>query len=284
MSNDVGSHYSVNTGNRAYFANFDLMGAPFDAFETQVLQQDMKTSECALWMCVQVYNVTVNTGKLTQDVVYELDEVKTHGFDSRGNVTFQSLPDIKGLRGDSQFTVGSMSILALSSFFGGQPSGTPYGNVMTGNISLNGQVIKEPSSYLMTGIWHGTQDIDSWIANVARSLSNAMRTHQPLADSRYDGTAQAIGVHVRWACLVLPLVLFASTALILVSAILRTASSRVKAWKGSPLAFLLFDVDHRIRSAACDRDFDPSDLLDAVGEGHVRFVQDGGTLWKFQSC
>ena len=282
-SNSEGTYYKVQN-DYAYFANFDIMGAPFNAFPSQVIQQDMQAFERALWMCVQVYNVTVDTGKLIQDVVYQLDELNTHGFDPTGNVTFKPLPDIKGVRGIPQFTVGSMSILALSSFFGGQPFGTPYGNVMTGNISLSGQVIKAPSSYLMTGIWHGTQDIDAWITNMARSLSNSIRTYKPLVDSRYNGTAQAIGVHVRWAWLVLPLILVALTALVLVSAILRTASSPVKAWKGSPLAFLLFDVDHRVRSAACDRGSDRSDLLDAVGEEHVRFVQDGGTLWKFQSC
>lgn len=275
-----GAHYNASDRNRAYFTNFDLMGAPFGSIDAPALNEDMKAAECAMWMCVQTYKTSVQSGNQTEEVVSQIDDVDLHGLLYTGlpgekeHVKFAPVPASADREGKTSFIVDAAALYALKFYF--------Y-KVMVGNITLNIEAAT-PSSDLMYGIWNGTTDLDGWMSNVAKSLTNVLRATDPVTYEQYNGTAQGLGVQIRWLWLLLPLVLVALSLLVLAVTMIRTAFSPVEAWRGSPLTFLLFSVDGQIREAARGRGVEYDGFQKAVGQSKVRLVEGTGTFWKFKPC
>lgn len=281
-----GAHYNISNGDRAYVTVFDLMGAPYLSNTYQAHNKDMKAAECALWMCVQTYNTTVEDGQQIEAVVSQIDNIDIHdllytgfpGAEDPATLTetakFHPVPTSEDPEGKTKFTVDADAFYAQRWYFGAR---------IGGNITLN-QEVAMPSSDLMYGIWNGTVDLDTWITNVAKSVSNVLRTTDSVSYDQYNGTAQGLGVHVRWLWLLLPLLLVVLSLIILIVTIIRTSLSPVQAWKGSPLTFLLFGVDEQIRATAYGQGNDHNGFRNAAGETQVRLVEDGGTFWKFKPC
>lgn len=276
-----GAHYKVSEGDRAYFANFDLMGAPYPSNTYNASNKDMKAAECALWMCVQTYNTSVNAGKQNQNVVSQIDDLNVRGLLYMGwfsgtdeTAVFPPLPATEDPQHSTSFTVDARALLALKWYFN---------STIGGNITFN-QETATPSSDLVYGIWNGTADLNGWITNVATSVTGVLRTTETISRSQYNGTAQGMGVHIRWLWLLLPLVLVVLSLLVLVATIARTALSTVEAWKGSPLTFLIFGLDERVREGAYGHGIDHDGFQEAVGAKKVRLAEEGGTLWKFKPC
>ena len=193
---------------------------------------------------------------------------------SKWNVTFPSLPASEDPRHITTFSVDSGALMALSWWFGQTLPGTVLLNMMTQTYS----------SDLVNGIWNGTTDLNSWIDNVATSVTGVLRTTNTVSYSQYNGTAQGMGVHVRWLWLLLPLALVAMSLLVLVVTIAQTALSPVEAWKGSPLTFLLFGIDEQLKEAAYGQGTEHNGFQKAVGGHKVRLMEGGDTFGKFKLC
>lgn len=278
-----GAYYNVSNGDRAYVTVFDLMGAPYRPNDNTYHphNKDMKAAECAMWMCVQTYNTTVEAGVQKETVVSQIDDIDVKdllftGFPTslEETATFRPVPESEDPEGKTKFTVDADALYAQRWYFGSK---------MGGNITFD-QEIAAPSNDLVYGIWNGTVDLDDWITNVAKSVSGVLRTTDPVSYPQYDGTAQGLGVRVRWLWLLLPLLLVLLSLVILIVTMVRTALSPVQAWKGSPLTFLLFGVDEQIRGAAYGQGAEHNGFRNAVGGTQVRLIEDGGTFWKFKAC
>ena len=122
--------------------------------------------------------------------------------------------------------------------------------LFNGRVFLN-ELSNSPSSDAIQAICTAAStDLDLWMNNIALSMTNALRAFDPAPDDMYNGTGYQLGIQVRWLWTTLPAVLVISPLIILLVTVVKTASSPVPAWKGSPLALLFVDVDQDIRRGA----------------------------------
>ena len=220
-------------------ADFEVLGAPYQSLGAGLLHTVPKwpSQRCQLWMCVNIYETTVAAGEQTQNITASYSEVPNTsggGFSGADNWTF-TLP---APYNDQQYNVSALAWAALGQQLGDMVTGTAY-------LNLEGY---STTSDAIEAIWNGTTgDLNGWTQKLTRSLSNAIRQAAPANDTVFNGTAYRLSVVVRWAWLALPASLVLASILILIIVMVRTSSSDVGSWKGSPLTMLLFDIDEDLR-------------------------------------
>ena len=271
-----GAVYNSSDSSMLYISNFDLVGAPGNSYEATWQPSDTVAAECAMWFCVQAYNISVTATKQIQSSQNFSKLVKPHDIDTfLSNYTFLDLPAEMNQRQDSQFNI---TIISASSFM------NFLNSMFSGNVSLNLESYT-PSSDVIEAIWNATTgDLDAWMKNVALSMTNALRELSPAPDDMYNGTGYQLGIQVRWEWSILPAVLVLSSLLILIVTIVKTARSPVQAWKGSPLALLFTDVDQDIRKRAEGRMDAYQGLDDSVGKVKVMMKNDERGNWSFKAA
>lgn len=91
-----GSGAIYNVTSTMYLANFELIGAAFSnsgaAFDPSV-DAEVNAYECAIWACVQAYQVTMTASKQSQVITQSYSHVvNVGGGDAPGAVNFIALP------------------------------------------------------------------------------------------------------------------------------------------------------------------------------------------------
>ena len=285
-----GAAYNSSDPSMLYIANFDLIGLPDNlsyplAFPGDWSPPSVVAAECAMWFCVQAYDINVTTTQQTQfsqnitkGVLQNSPkavESNVSDPDEWSNFTFPNLPAEMNPCPDSQFNVTLVSALLLKEFFT---------SLFSGNVSGIPD-FPEISSDITQAIWNATTaDLDGWMKNVALSMTNALRVFNPALDDVYNGTGYQLGVQVRWRWIILPAVLVLSSLLILIVTIVKTAKSPMQAWKGSPLALLFTDVDQDILKRAEGRMDVYKGLEDSVGKIKVMMKNDDNGNWTFKAA
>ena len=250
-------------------------------YESTDWQSSIVAAECAMWFCVQAYDISVTTTQQTQfsqnfSKVANINRGPVYAGSPLPNFTFLDLPAEMNQRQDSQFNISLYSASSFMSFFN---------STFSGNVSFDWGGTTTPSSDVIQAIWNATTgDLDVWIKNVALSMTNALREFNSAPDDLYNGTGYQLGIQVRWRWIILPAVLVLSSLLILIVTIVKTARSPVQAWKGSPLALLFTDVDQDIRKRAEGRMEVYQGLDDSVGKIKVMMKNDENGNWAFKAA
>lgn len=273
IPSDTGAHFNRGKDDRLYVANLDLFGAPYLSYSVE--DPVISATECALWMCVNVYNTTVSSTYQQQDVAATFDKLNaTEGSTTYDAYKFPPIPAIFDPGHTTTFNVSTLAVEALQSYMT---------RAMNGSVVLNLES-QTYSSDLVQGIWNGTTNPQAWIENVAGSMSNIVRSTNTTSRPQYNRTTYQLGVNVRWVWLALPASLVLLSTIVLVLVMQRTANSPVEAWKGSPLTLLLFDVDKDTRDAAIGRAREYRGIERAVGWRKVRLGEETERTWKFKAC
>ena len=261
-----GAIYNSSDPSRLYVANLDIFGVP----ETNA---NTVASECALWFCVQTFNTTVTGSNQQQNVLESFSTIVSR--EEGGATTFAELPPSM-LPPSMQSRVPT--IYEVETYAAGALS-TYLSKALNGTAKLDTESI-EYSSDIMQAICDASADLNGWIDNVAASMSQVVRTTAPQSDSAYDGTASILiyEYRVRWGWIAMPVILVASSLVLLVVAIARTNRHAVCAWKGSPLALLYMKLDPTIRSHAADRFDAYHGLQDSIGKIGVYLERD--QVWQ----
>ncbi len=277
----LGAVYNSRNTSILYLANFDLVGAPADSYASRWLNSSTVAAECAMWFCVQAYDISITGSQQTQfmqnfsQVVNSSQSIVDVDQSDYANFTFLDLPARMNPSPNSQYRVDFLAYAAIGSFL---PS------LFDGNVTLNAEGYY-PSSDFTLAIWNATStDLDAWMKNVALSVTNALRAFNPISDDFYNGTGYQLGVQVRWRWIILPAALVVSSFLILIVTIVKTVRSPVQAWKGSPLALLFIDVDQDIRKGAQGRMDTFDGLKDSVGKTRVMIKSDHDGNWAFKTA
>ena len=276
-----GAFYNTSDSSMLYIANFDLIG------HATSWSSNIVAAECAMWFCVQAYDIKVTTTQQTQlsqnfsKVVGPSPETDYGVF---SNYTFLNLPAGMNQRYHSQFIVTSISASSYENFLKPLFNGTVHLESNNSDGTALTEVEPFPSSDIIEAIWNAKPNLDVWIKNVALSLTNALRVFDPALDDLYNGTGHQLGFQVRWEWIILPAVLVLSSLLILIVTIAKTARSPVQAWKGSPLALLFTDVDQDIRKRAEGRMDVYQGLEDSVGKIEVMMKNDEHGNWAFKAA
>ena len=277
----TGSFYDSEHPSRLYLTNFDVFGAPFQAKSESMWPNASTVSfECALWMCVQVLNTTTSSAHQSQFSVEEFVNFSTTGNESSedydgGNskYTFMPLPLSTRSRTQASYNLDRINVEYIRNLLS---------SAITGTIQLGRSSSYNPSSDTVLGIWNASSDLDSWIKNLALSMTNVIRTNTPHSDDMYNGTAYHLGYQVRWEWIVLPATLVLISTLVLIMAIVQTSRSSVSAWKGSPLTLLFMNVQVDDRKMAVGQMDTFQGLQDHVGDRQVLMKTDraGGRILK----
>ena len=269
----LGATYKANDSSIIYISNFDVFGAPYNAYAPTISSPNewpnasTVSSECALWMCIQVMNVTTIKSQQLQNSPVQLSKVvnsSLYPYDDSVNLTFFSPPQ-PGT--GSNYTVGAMAIEFVQTYLESITNGTIYLNELS----------QMPSSDATQAIWNASADLDTWIKNLALSMTNVVRTNIPAPpDASYDGTGFDLGIQIHWGWISLPALLVLASGLVLFCAIEQTRRSAISAWKGSPLAALFMDVDPNIKRRDVTKIDDFEELRDAVSRERV-VLESGST-------
>ncbi|KAJ5620237.1 hypothetical protein N7510_004221 [Penicillium lagena] len=229
--------------------------------------------ECALWFCVQAYNISMTNGNLKQATVGSWSKSKRG---SNYNYHFATPPPEFNIPHNASFQISTQVVQILGdsvkSAIGGYVSNSE-GNIYMTNMTVS-------------GIYARMNDLDRWIDNYARIMTQSLRSiadSSPVTDTYYLGTAfrDQIYIHVRWAWLAFPAAMIIGTCLLLLVTIWKTDRSPVGPWRNSSLAPFFTETDEKLQLAAqgAMRSYGEN-LIMAVGRENVRLTDVDGK-WKF---
>jgi hypothetical protein len=275
-----GFHYPSNDTDTLYLSNWEAVGAPANSVGgTQWQNQTTVASECALWMCVQSYDVPATFSVQLMQVVNEsfskIDAATRQAHALVNNISFLALPEDMNPPPNQTFSISGLALLSLTEYFA---------TMFEGNITLN-QAEQNPSSDPVQAIWAASADLDTWLQTVAGSVTNVIRTSSPANKNQmYNGTGYRIAYDVQWIWISLPALLVASSVLILVTIMIKTARSPVQAWKGSPLAVLFMDVDRGIRYGALGQLDRHGGVEKRIGKTRVTLGREKDGSWIFKQA
>jgi hypothetical protein len=280
----LGSIFDREQSNRAYIMNLELFGLPF-GFSIRNPQYaplprglNLTNTECALWMCVQAYNTTISSNIQHDEIVDVFDTANSTEWrlNLKQMAEFQlpTVPSSLDPANQTNFTVAYQAGRTLDHFF--------FEN-MKGNVSI-GPVAYKTSSDLIYGAWNGSTNASAWIANLATSMTNVMRSADSVSRDQYNGSQYELTVTVRWEWLVFPAALVAASLVYLLVIMSQTAASPVHSWKGSPLTMLLFELDRDISQEAHGQVEKQGGLLKTIGGTKVRMVREDGGIRKLHAC
>ncbi|KAI0882231.1 uncharacterized protein GGS22DRAFT_191401 [Annulohypoxylon maeteangense] len=276
-----GSTNTFASDSQPYISIFDMISVPQKFSETIV-----QAHECALWFCLQSFNVTVANGVQTSIMI---SNWSTTHFSMESNiqsdeVIFTDTPPNLYVHNQSRYSIPADSIQALRSFIN---------PLITGNASGPADAIQYSSDWI-EAIWNATPHLDFWIARLALSITNEIRrtgtlntptisenTNKTLA---YTGTASTTTSHVRvnWYWVIYPLTLMILAFCYLAQTVWRTARDQVCAWKGDSLPMLFCHVEPGVYAQVQDGMDVPEGLVGRVGKIEVELVRRDDGLWVFR--
>ncbi|KAF9876936.1 hypothetical protein CkaCkLH20_05782 [Colletotrichum karsti] len=150
--------------------------------------------ECALWFCMQTYNITVEESDLKQTVDHNWSTTR---FENENNAheseyVFVDVP--ANMEADqSRYSITKDALSALQSFFDGVIEGTYEGRDTIINFS----------SEWVEAMYNARGNLDEWIDRLSTSLTNEVRLHGEDREknrTRYAGAGYTIEqvIYVDW--------------------------------------------------------------------------------------
>ncbi|KAJ9604775.1 hypothetical protein H2200_010890 [Cladophialophora chaetospira] len=276
----TGFVYNSKLNDTLYIANFDMVGASEGSLTQGFTPKSAQASECAVWLCIQAYEVVTVAGHQVQKAAHTFSKINATALnDIFDNYTFPALPASMNPAPGVDYIV---SVSAQQSYH------QSLYTMFNGTASLGIEASKADSDTALA-IWTASADPDPWIQQVALSMSNGLRTwgtqlyQTPVPErTQYNGTGYQLGISVRWPWIILPAIMVLFSIVLLIIVMIQTARSPLAAWKGSPLAFLLFDVEEELRRGVVGRTNDYHGLRDGVGDVNVVLEGHPGGLWSFR--
>jgi hypothetical protein len=192
---------------------------------------NLTAAECGLWQCNQTCQVKASSGIVTDIILSTVID-----------------DDIGWLK---------ESPLASSLTY-----------ILTGEINVDGNfemgynmtapwewVIPRVPSFGVDALhaaWVYAEDVDSWWANLVKSLTNNIRMNGLLAfpeEGKYDGIAwiQVTHIRVRWVWLALPAALVLLSTIFLAATIASTHRANARPWKNRSLPILYARLDAELQ-------------------------------------
>ena len=205
-----GAIYQQNDSN-LHISNFEVVGGLANSSGASSVpwpNSSTVASECALWMCVQAFEMSMVNDNQTQAVMQEFFQIqnKTAAMDSDTpyygmpyyeTFTCQDIPRRMNPRPEGNYTVGLLAVYAFQNYLG---------PMFNGSVSLRPESVLA-SSDVVEAIMNSAGDLDKWIKTVATSLTNVIRadktngnqnvTLDAVQDAFYNG--QSISIRIRGA-------------------------------------------------------------------------------------
>lgn len=259
-----------------YIARFNVTDLPSN---TGGSPDGVRATECALWWCLQAYRITVNSTQQLQTTIRTWSQRKPTGEDGNpSGIEFKNVPQEFNVVPGTTYGISKMALRGLQAGFDGLFRGSVRGSPRVG-YSYNGAMIQSIKS--------GSQDMDKFINNIAKSMTNGLRTQAPADNattSYYAGTAYSMQTykHVRWAWIALPAATVVGSCFFLLAIMWQSKRHGVHGWKDSALALLFSSVTTNLvkkRKGGLDQ---PDELMKKVGSEKV-ILREDGEQWLFEA-
>ncbi|KAF3810383.1 hypothetical protein GCG54_00000429 [Colletotrichum gloeosporioides] len=254
---------------RLIFGEFAVIGTFLNESDwaNHPIPKDPQAYHCGLWYCVEAHQARVDAGILREEVVGAWSEARFDFDSDRG--TFQNLPDSLSADPDEEFTViEPFTIWDLN----GNATIARYkaGSSFYDERTTRGQALHEAFG-----------NMDSFIAKVARSLSNDIRatsTPNSMRGAWYQGTSyiNQISIVVRWPWITFQVVVVLLSFFYLVAEMIRTARMPdVRPRKDDALVPLWIELDKDVREQAAQGLGEPDGIRRRIGKDSVQLLNGG---------
>lgn len=267
MPSPTGHLYNVSLGDKAYIANFFVIGYSINS----LTPTSFSAYECALWWCVNAYQVSTHGSVQSTNIVYTQDILNASGYpshsseDYRGspgnemmfhNLTFPPFPadvqtrlNLSAPAATIEYRLMTISLVALRVYTMSVIQGTGF--LESHATSASNDIVE--------AVWYAASSLasmDSWISRVALSLSNYIRDSSPSTfvavgsqtRAEFAGNATILGIVVRWPWFILPVVIVALSIMLLVAIMVQSAKISVGVWKGSWLMYLFCELSPDVKN------------------------------------
>lgn len=240
----------------------------------------ISATECALWFCVQVYDISTTLGKQTRNVSATWTTVLyPRGREDWDSLPFANIPaDFNIVPANTTYSLSYLQLQSITDSFSWNQNINQTIDSM--NEEASNLIV---SSDLATSMWEGSGNWTQWINALSRSLTNAICTTWPVPNSTdskyYAGQVSSTQsyVHVRWAWLAFPAAMLLSSLVFLLSSMWQTHRSNTHAWKDSALVLLSVALDPDILGNAHAYLNQPGELARQIGDEKVFLEKrDGG--------
>ena len=199
-----------------------------------------QATECAIYACVKTYNITIDNGTVLQDVISTWhNETGTlqDPSDAVGWIYDIYLDPPGGNQGKPFFLDNNAwwtMMTKLEEYFAGS-----YWNWQAGSYSSNGY---SNQNFAWT---FSNPSFSQVVKNVALALTDYIQTSSQSEPVFGQRSVTDTYVRIRWAWLVLPIVLTALSLAFLLMTIWTTHRSDTKVWKSSSLALLYHGLEQK---------------------------------------
>ncbi|KAK1657947.1 hypothetical protein BDP55DRAFT_413996 [Colletotrichum godetiae] len=258
---------------RIIFAEFAVIGTSLnvssDLFNYSI-PEDPQAYHCGLWYCVEAHEVRVDAGILREEVVGAWSEARLDA--DYGGGTFQNLPDSFSADPAEEFKVIEPFIFSDLN-----------GNASITDLSEGSVSFYDTRTTRGKALHEAFGDMDSFIAKVARSLSNDARANSTptTRGTWYRGTSYVnqVNVVVRWPWITFQIVMVLLSFLYLVTEMIRTARKPdVRPWKDDALVPLWIELDKDMREQAAKGLDEPDGIRRRIGKDSVQLLSGGKGL------
>ncbi|KAL4961182.1 DUF3176 domain-containing protein [Aspergillus stella-maris] len=226
-----------------FLSHFEVISQSSNTEQFYPLTPDKVVAhECALWFCIQAYNITVANANLWQNTTGEWRQV------DRRSITQDVIQGRRGPQTLLNFTKSPAEFNV--------PDGLTYAKYANDFFPLGIQQTRVgPTPSFANGLWASIGNMDDYIDNFARILTNAIRRSSlvsPIADVHYRGIRWRLETYtrVRWAWLAFPGAMLAGSCLLILVTVWRTERSTVGPWKDSSLALLCISLGDHLQEAS----------------------------------
>jgi len=277
VKSGTGGKYNSSLHDKLYIANFDVVGASYMSLSQGFSNQTTTASECAMWLCVQAYNVSTRSNHQVQTTIQTFSSINSTPTDEIGlaNFTFPTLPAEMNATPNTNYSVSALGALGFQDTLSAMFNGTASLDIESSSAE----------SDAVDAIWSASANLNPWIQRVALSMTNALRNNSGLpSHALYNGTGYQLGISVRWPWIALPAAMVVLSLVFLAMVMVQTARSPVASWKGSPLAFLFFDVDQEIKRSVLGHTDRFNGIEDAVSDARVVLRGQPGGIWTFKAA
>jgi hypothetical protein len=258
-------------------------GVDRDGYKGNYLKETPIVYECALYFCVQTYNLTVTNGVARTEVVStwynETDPVLELGFNWH---KFLLRPDDQPApEDDPTFIVIGDTFNTILWYLGKMFNGTALSRT-----AVVGGVEREVDDVLEA--LKRSQDVPALFGNLTASLNTRIREMSiNEKDGGVSGDALVLvpHVHIRWEWLSLPAIFVGLCSVLLAATAMATKRSGVPVWKNSSLAVLFHGLEDDSGSTG---DESPGHLsrsseMGKEAEGRAVVLRRGGGGWKLHN-
>lgn len=283
-SNFVGIKNPLLSLSTLQFKNVEAAGR-----EGNYIKSPPEAHQCALYFCVQSYDVRIVKGTPSTKVVSswynETDPVLPLG-DNEMDRIFHRATDQDTVAATAHstedFVVNNRTFETALWYFTKTLSGKTF-------TSLSEVSPDERAPNDVLAAMQNSVDVGVMINNLATSFTNRMRAMSSDKNSQVNGTAFISVPHVRvqWAWLSLPILLMVLSLAFLVATSLITKKSNIPVWKTSTLAVMFHGINDSARQSPerPHMNIELTSQMKSEGERRrVALAPNGNGEWKLQDC